>query len=171
MTLVFRKNFDDVTIQFAMIVSLHCGLVAGLLNFIVSQSLSRNSTSTDRFVYRARPVSNVMTAKAREHRVDVLLKLKCFGWPRVSLVGSRGSLGSLRSKENGSAILTKEKQEEVTMPLLDCKVKLIHSKTTRGNFFAADRLLGEPMQFSPMGWTNFNVFILDVSKQLFFFLG
>ena len=27
------------------------------------------------------------------------------------------------------------------------------------------------MQFSPMGWTNFNVFILEVSKQLFFFKG
>ena len=135
MTLVFRKDFDDVTIQFAMIVSLHCGLVAGLLNFSVSQSLSRNSTSTALFVYRARPVSNVMTTKAREHRVDVLLKLERFGWPRVSLVGSRGSLGSLRSKENGSAILTKEKQEEMTMPLLDCKVKLIHSRNDSGQIF------------------------------------
>ena len=122
MTLVFRKDFDDVTIQFAMIVSLHCGLVAGLLNFSVSQSLSRNSTSTDLFVYRARPVSNVMTAKAREHRVDVLLKLEYFGWPRVSLVVSRGSLGSLRSKENGSAILTKEKQEEY-LCLYNCNIE------------------------------------------------
>jgi hypothetical protein len=146
---ISKDSFDDFTIQFAMMILLHQRSVVGLLSFSVIKSLIWNSTSTDRFVKKAKPVTRIMATRAKEHRVFTLLKLKRFGWSLGSLVGSRGSRGLMRFGENGSAIFTSEKQGKVATQLLGYEVRLIHFKRKKSEANCCWSVIGRTYAILP----------------------